>query len=578
MDFNASVTMHNMSYVSPYTSNDFGLNFSESNNPYSPHYRLENQPMYKLGALLREGFDKMTSNVSNAIGYLSETLSYSLNNLVSTYQQNNYLPPEISGLTNNITTFNAKDDDFVLLMQKLDAQFAPQNKVENQRLSVKAAAVNATYTNLFIKDREEYDSKVALSGLPHINLTEMISVYTPSLLNKISALTLEHIKNKAIVSSSTTEKSQETNNIDTILIHQVQFSYNPEKPDLSFSEAAELFDNQIDADKNLSPEILDYFGDKIIEQYPFIQNQPCKNLSTTSQNSINDIILSRTYSANPEATAYELSQALDIYSKFSYSTDIVKALAASLDGGNAFSAVPSDSHYTLKGASYAVHREEPLKFVHCQNTEEMTQHSIDKETDAVNRKGYYSPEFNVVTFKSEQDGQARNIFVPAFIHESSHAVINRLFKNDCKPFFKTDESQHALYEQAEIAVFKNLAQKLMLEENVDLLPFNTAENIMIAIKRSELLDTLVTEEDNVIATQLKVSEEEYLVLNELHSLIYHYPRDTISAELIVRIPQLLTQGVSTTTLETYFKPLMGYWAEAITPEVGKMMSNRLKAS
>ena len=200
----------------------------------------------------------------------------------------------------------------------------------------------------------------------------------------------------------------------------------------------------------------------------------------------------------------------------------------------------------------------------------MTQHSEDKETVAVNRRGYYSPEFNVITFKGEKGDKTENIFVPAFIHESSHAVINRLFKNDCKPFFKTDESQKAYYAQAEIAVFKNVAQKLMLGES-ELLTLNTTENIIEAIKQSNLLNELITEEDNVIAKGLNISEEEFLILSELHSLIYHYPPNTISTELIVRIPQLLTQGVPTITLENYFKPLMNYWENIITPEVTKIV-------
>lgn len=579
MDFNASVAAYNMPNVVSFPSNNSGLDFL-TNNPYSPSYRLEDQPMYKMGAFLREGFDSIASNVSSVIGHVSEKISYSLNSLVSIYQNNSNLPPiiETSGLTSHISSFHSKDSDFALLVQNLDAQFVPQNKIANERISVKAACINATFTNLFLKDGEEYDSPMALSDLPSINLTEVMNTYAPALLSKISDLTLEHIKNKDIVTSNTVSKSQETNNIDTILIHQAQFSYNPKNPDLSFAEAGELFDNQMNADKNLSPEILDYFNDKIFEQYPFLQSQtPCKNLSATSQNSINDIILSRTYSAHAETTADQFNQALSTYSQFSYSTDIIRALSVSISGGDKSSSVPSDAHYTLNGASYAVHREEPLKIIHCQNAEEMTLHSVDKETLAVNRGGYYSTEFNVIAFRGETNSTDGNIFVPAFIHESGHAVMNRLFKNDCKPFFKTDESQAALYNQAEIDVFKNLAQRLMLEENTEILPFNTTENIIITIKKSGLLDALITEEDDVIAQKLNVSEEEYLILNELHSLIYHYPSDLISAELIIRIPQLLTQGVATTTLEGYFKPLMNYWEHTVTPEVEQMVE-RLKPS
>lgn len=568
----------NISKATGYDFNAIQPNFINSHG-YSTRNNLSSQPAYILGVLLRESVDSIISNVSNAIGYVSENFPYSLNNLIAPYYNNNNFPPIIgvSGLTNNIISFNSKDADFTLLVQKLDIQYVSQNELKNDRLSVKVANMNTTFTNIFLKDVDQDLSPTALSNFSPINLTEVISLYAPTLLSQISTLKLKQIKNKDIFQFSSKAKSQETNGIDTLLIHETLFSYNPDNPDLAFSEAGTLFEKQLNADKNLSSEILDYFSAKLSEQYPFIQGEKsCKNLSLTTQNSISDIILSQTYSADPQATVALLNQALSTYSKFSYTSDIINALSASISGGDAYSAVPSDYSYAIEGALYSVHRTEPLRIVHCQNTEEMTQHSVDKETHAVNRRGFYSPELNVITFKGDIS-EMPNIFTPAFIHESSHAVINRLFKNDCQPFFKMDENQKALYEQAELAVFKNLAKKLNIVES-GVYDFSTTQMAIKALKHSDILDRVINEEDDVMIKTHKVTEEDFLVLSELHSLIYHYGEDALSAELIVRIPQLLTQGVSAATLESYFKPLMDYWNTSITPEVAKIIEGKPSAN
>ncbi len=288
------------------------------------------------------------------------------------------------------------------------------------------------------------------------------------------------------------------------------------------------------ANELIDENLLAGFENKRLEQYPLIaQNKLCVS---------NDPFLNRFYSSDCSATALEMSKVFSLKDA-PYIRDVLRIVTQGIETGEQHPFVESTIHYPFDGMVFVVSRKDPLHFVHCQDEAELaanSKHLVDRDIG-----GYYSTEYNVVTFQ----GDAQKL-APHFVHEAAHAVMNIVFKNGAKPFGKDNATQKAAYEHAEIECFKNLARVLGV----------TDAQLQEMSKTEDVIDFLKYKSDErPPRSMLNLSEDDERILNVFGTLLGGYNREEIALELIVRIPQLIAMGVSTEQVARYFGPLMQYW-------------------
>lgn len=508
---------------------------------------------------------------------------------------------DMPNLTTRTDSFEVTGSDYSLLYLNLHNQYQAQNSISNERMTVKVADLEANAAIVQIKDvviahGSGTNTALTISGLC---LSEVLSQSPPFQAESIQKSVLSTLnKIDDIMSINKISTYRET--LDgKIIFDETRIIYNSKNSDMFTSKASDIIEAQINADLNLGTDIFDKINQEMFNQYPLIQSEhPCKNLALLAPNTLSNVILSRTYSSNPASTETQLIDALKTYGQFNYQSDIIKTLAISIVAGEKYPVVPHNTHYVIDGITYFVTRQDPLKIMH----PEMLEKNIYEQEIA----GVYSSEYNIIAFTGKPGDHS---FAAHFIHEAGHGVLHLLFKNEGKPFSNDAHfEQKTAYEEAELNVFKHLANKLGLNEPdlenltsindliqtikintiLDLIYLSTHENDVDTMQFSfnlkskygfeidlpaEILDEKITTKLAQEFNTLGITENDFKVLIEFSNLLYCYDEDLLQTELIVRIPQLLAEGTSLSTVETYFKPLMNYWDTTITPEVTKMFED-----
>ncbi len=490
---------------------------------------------------------------------------------------------DIPGFTWDVSTKKIQHTDYSLNIETLHAKYEPQHSQKIGYVSIKPLGLETITHHCTIQPHKKgFTAK--------LNLKDIFTEVTNVSLDNPQISTEENSISECVI-----EK-------DLIICDKLVLSFGDLKSDVSFTTDVEYYAYQINLNNNITAAAPEIYH-TAYKTYPALQSEhPSKTLNTIGTNSLSDIILSRTYSSNSTQSEMQLQNALKTYGEFSYTNDLIKGLLSNVAIDNSTPVTSFQSYTPYNNAWYLLNFQEPIKITHFQPGE---------FANKTNTGGMYQEKYNAISIFSKSVDSDTS-FATTFIHETGHYVMNGLFKNGCKPFTSSNLAQKNAYEEAELATFKNLGKQLGLPlSRLD--PLDKVDDVIDEIKNTTLIELMayfqspskskdssyVSEmrtkhgfsymNDYLIDTKLffkllnsqsfiEVPSSEKLsvhidIITQFTILMFDYPREKLEVELIIRIPHLLSENVPLSTLETYFKPLMNYWDNHITPQINTSFEN-----
>jgi len=380
----------------------------------------------------------------------------------------------------------------------------------------------------------------------------------------------------------------------------------------------ELVYNQIRLDSSLSVEHAEIINNELYQKFPLLNNST-PIVTTLNDRTVSqlDLLLSRTYSADPKSATSVTSEVISSYGKhYPVFNDIFAIINLGIAKGADFPVAPSRLYVTLRNtpldtfrkvfsgemmdSTILIERSEPLRIIHSN-----TRAGLDKALDS-KAAGVYSEEYNVALFLETGEHA---------VHEFTHATVNIIFNNNAKPYFPDDENTYHL---AVKSFLLNLNAKLG-QSNDNLLDLSIS-SIFHSLRDATILDLLAmsrtpsfsiekffsqnnnfSEEiqldsrelnkwknkyfkdfvvEDITNEQIKVKlTEEISKLNLTHMegeviakvsmIFYHYTQDLFDIELVAKMAELFYEYDAEPAVEELFAPIYQYWADYIHPLVEK---------
>ena len=494
---------------------------------------------------------------------------------------------DIPGFTWDVSTKKIENIGYSLNIETLHAKYEPQNTQTLGHLAIKPLGIETTTHHCTIEAHNKRLSET-------LNLNDIFSQVTNASLKYPEISSEENSISQCLI-----EKDQ-------IICHKLVLSFGAVKSDVSFGTDVGYHAYQMSLNNNMTVAAPEIYQD-LHSKYPTLQSEyPCKMLNSNTPNSLSDIILSRTYSSNPTHTEMLVQHALKTYGQFSYTDDVIKGLLSNIAIDN-LNPVTQFQDATLYNEEwYNVNWQEPIKIAHYQPEEISDKNYIG---------GQYNKQYNLISTFSKKTN-TEDSFGTTFIHETGHYVMNSLFKNGSKPYSPSKLEQKNAYHEAELATFKNLGSQLGVP-SFKLDPLNKVDDVIHEIKNTPLMELIAyfqsasksTDHDYInemrskygfsylndylpnwvidvklflklqksmspieVGDSGKISDHQK-ILTQFSLLLSDYEKESIEPELIIRIPHLLSENVPLSTLETYFKPLMNYWDNHITPQINLAFEN-----
>lgn len=530
------------------------------------------------------------SNLSNNIKSYYLKACYRKKMSSSTYKKTKaILAPiiDIPGFTWNVSTKKIDANGYSLNVETLHAKYEPQNVQKIGHLSIKPLGIETTTYHCTIEAHNKNFSE-------KLNLNDIFNQVTNTSLEYPEISTEENSISQCLI-----EKDQYT-------CHKLVLSFGDVKSDVSFVTDAGYHVYQMNLNDNMSIVMPEIYQD-LHSKYPPLQSEyPCKILNSNTTNSLSDIILSRTYSSNPTHTEMLIQHALKTYGQYSYTDDVIKGMLSNIAIDSSNPVAPFQEATPYNENWYSVNWQEPIKISHLQP---------ERIENNDNLGGKYQQRYNLISIFSGKTN-TEDSFGTTFIHETGHYVMNGLFKNDSKPYSPSNLEQKNAYNEAELTTFKNLGKQLGLS-SLKLDSLNAVDDVIHEIKNTPLMElmtyfqSLNKSKDEVYINEMRskhgfsylndylpnwiidaklflklqkstssieVGDSEKIsehlkIMSQFSLLLFDYERVELEPELIIRIPHLLSDKIPLSTLETYFKPLMTYWDNHITPQVNLAFEN-----
>lgn len=492
---------------------------------------------------------------------------------------------DIPGFIWDVSTKKIENIGYSLNVETLHAKYEPQNTQTLGYLSIKPLGLETTTHHCTLEvHKKGFSAKLNLNDI----------------FNQVTNTSLEYPTiEKNSISQCLMEKDQ-------FVCHKLVLSFGDIKLDASFSTDVGYHAYQINLNNNMAVAGPEIYRD-LYSKYPVLQSEyPSKTLNSTTANSLSDIILSRTYSSDPTHTKMLIENALKTYGQFSYTHDVIKSLLSNIAIDNS-NPVTEFQHAIIHNQDrYNVNWQGPLKIAHYQ-PEEFSGKNYTS--------GQYSGKYNLISIFTKNN-EVETQFGVTLIHEIGHYVMHSLFKNNYKPYQSSNLEQKNTYLEAELATFKNLGKKLGLS-SYKLDSLDKVDDVINEIKNTPLMELMAyfhsasKSTDSTYVNEMRtkhgfsyfndyfpnwaidtklffklqksilfieISESETIsdhlkILSQFSLLLFDYQREALEPELIIRIPHLLSDNVPLSTLETYFKPLMNYWDNHVTPQINMAFEN-----
>jgi hypothetical protein len=495
-----------------------------------------------------------SKEISNVLEFESKDSSIELSNM--------------PGISKEISLCSVQSADYTLSSGKFTGTYTPQHSVYKNGVKVTVARIESQIEAIMLKKslpqvtNESEGVSTALATQSNVLALKDILPSVAEINQSHAFKLLKDAKTLGGMWEDFSHKINIKNGVVSVTTNYSNYNYNIAATNKLFQVSTPPLKRQAYADMNLSEDIIVTLNEIMLNQYPLIkQEQPCKVLEQDRINTSSDAILTRTYSSNKKLTTQYMTDAVKTYETLSkYTREVMQVIEMASIAGELAPHAVSHSHTKIDDVFYNVSRQ--VQIVHCLTDNELSSHSPVGMRKNIG--GYYSAEYNVITFLADD---YENHFLPSFIHEAAHAAFNMLYQNQSNPFL---EDEPFAFQKAEYQTFRLAASKLGISED-SLNKTESTNDVIHLLKDNRFLERLslrTSKQDlQPELDALALTDDDLTVLSQFADLVHFYKAEEISQELIVRVPQLFAEKVSASTIRVYFHAIMDYWDKEISPKI-----------